>query len=160
MRPCRAEEERTWSYGTRWLFGLGVALAAAPAFGQAPVSTPAAGKPAAGRTACQDHHRRPDDREAGAGDDRRATSQPGTPHTLAEALAATYSSQPALLAERAKLRATDENVPQALSGWRPTVVMAGTAGYGDGMTRIISGSSGAVPQHADRPDDRHGTGVR
>src|SRR6185437_17136725 len=57
------------------------------------------------------------------------------PRTLAEALAATYANQPALQAERAKLRATDENVPQALAGWRPTVVMAGTAGYGDGMTR-------------------------
>jgi outer membrane protein len=31
------------------------------------------------------------------------------PHTLIEALAATYSNQPALQAERAKLRATDEN---------------------------------------------------
>jgi outer membrane protein len=52
--------------------------------------------------------------------------------TLAGALAATYSTQPALQAERAKLRATDEGVPQALSGWRPTVIVAGTAGYGDG----------------------------
>ncbi len=59
----------------------------------------------------------------------------GVPHTLAEALAATYSNQPALQAERAKLRATDENVPTALAGWRPTVVLAGTAGYGDGVTR-------------------------
>jgi outer membrane protein len=57
------------------------------------------------------------------------------PHTLAEALAATYANQPALQAERAKLRATDENVPTALAGWRPTVVLAGTAGYGDGLTR-------------------------
>jgi outer membrane protein len=57
------------------------------------------------------------------------------PHTLIEALAATYSYQPALQAERAKLRATDENVPTALAGWRPTVVMAGTAGYGNGLTR-------------------------
>ena len=57
------------------------------------------------------------------------------PHTLAEALAATYSNQPALQAERAKLRATDENVPTALAGWRPTVVLAGTVGYGDGMSR-------------------------
>ena len=56
------------------------------------------------------------------------------PHTLAEALAATYANQPALQAERAKLRATDENVPQALAGWRPTVVLAGTAGYGDGSS--------------------------
>ena len=62
----------------------------------------------------------------------------GAPRTLAEALAATYSNQPALQAERAKLRATDENVPTALAGWRPTVVMAGTAGYGDGLSRAYS----------------------
>jgi outer membrane protein len=43
-----------------------------------------------------------------------------------------------LQAERAKLRATDENVPTALAGWRPTVVMAGTAGYGDGLSRAYS----------------------
>ncbi len=60
------------------------------------------------------------------------------PHTLIEALAATYSNQPALQAERAKLRATDENVPAALSGWRPTVVLAGSTGYGDGMSRAYS----------------------
>jgi outer membrane protein len=69
---------------------------------------------------------------------------PGTPHTLAEALAATYANQPALQAERAKLRATDENVPTALAGWRPTVVLAGTAGYGDGISRAYSGTLGRV----------------
>ena len=58
--------------------------------------------------------------------------------------------QPALLAERAKLRATDENVPQALSGWRPTVVMAGNGGYGDGMTP----ASFPVRQHANTQTDR------
>ncbi|MDR3530028.1 MAG: TolC family outer membrane protein [Rhodopila sp.] len=57
---------------------------------------------------------------------------------MAEALAATYSNQPALQAERAKLRATDENVPAALAGWRPTVVLAGSAGYGDGELRTYS----------------------
>ncbi len=66
------------------------------------------------------------------------------PHTLIEALAATYSNQPALQAERAKLRATDENVPTALAGWRPTVVLAGTAGYGDGVARSYSGLNKAV----------------
>jgi outer membrane protein len=59
----------------------------------------------------------------------------GVPHTLAESLAMTYSNQPALQAERAKLRATDENLPQALSGWKPKVVLAGTTGYGDGLSR-------------------------
>ena len=81
----------------------------------------------------------------------RRASDPGTPHTLAEALAATYANQPALQAERAKLRATDENVPQALAGWRPTVVLAGTAGYGDGMSRAYSNlSDGWTKQRSDR----------
>jgi outer membrane protein len=104
------------------MFGLGAACAAAPAFGQAPVRTAPMASP--GKPVLS------------------APAQPGTPHTLAEALAATYATQPALLAERAKLRATDENVPQALSGWRPTVVMAGTAGYGDGFSRVYSGVAG------------------
>jgi outer membrane protein len=64
------------------------------------------------------------------------------PHTLIEALAATYSNQPALQAERAKLRATDENVPTALAGWRPTVVLAGTTGYGDGKSAAFRGVIG------------------
>jgi outer membrane protein len=41
--------------------------------------------------------------------------------TLTEALAEAYNTNPTLLAQRALLRATDEGVPQALSGWRPTV---------------------------------------
>jgi outer membrane protein len=75
---------------------------------------------------------------------KASRSQPGlyVPHTLAEALAATYSTQPALQAERAKLRATDENVPTALAGWRPTVIVAGSLGYGDGYSRAISPING------------------
>ena len=53
---------------------------------------------------------------------------PATAQTLAEALAAAYANNPTLLAQRAKLRATDEQVAQALSNWRPTVEMAGDAG--------------------------------
>lgn len=48
--------------------------------------------------------------------------------TLEEALAAAYANNPTLLAQRAKLRATDEQVVQALSKWRPTVEMVGDAG--------------------------------
>ena len=70
-------------------------------------------------------------------------NQAAAPHTLAEALAATYSNQPALQAERAKLRATDENVPAALAGWRPTVVLAGTAGYGNGLARSYTRTFGS-----------------
>jgi outer membrane protein len=75
----------------------------------------------------------------------------GVPHTLAEALAATYSYQPALQAERAKLRATDENVPQALAGWRPTVILGGGVGYGDGTSRAFDAAiNGFVKSQTDR----------
>jgi outer membrane protein len=51
--------------------------------------------------------------------------------TLQEALARAYSNNPTLLAARAQLRATDEGVPQALSGWRPTVTITGSYGVID-----------------------------
>jgi outer membrane protein len=49
--------------------------------------------------------------------------------TLEKALATAYSTNPQLLAERANLRAIDEGVPQALSGWRPTVTFTGGIGF-------------------------------
>src|SRR5215475_10949850 len=49
--------------------------------------------------------------------------------TLTQALAETYNNNPQLLAQRALLRATDEQVPQALSFWRPTVNFTGQAGF-------------------------------
>ena len=48
--------------------------------------------------------------------------------TLTDALSQAYSSNPTLLSARAALRATDETVPQAKSGWRPTVELNGSAG--------------------------------
>src|SRR5579863_5888510 len=48
--------------------------------------------------------------------------------SLQEALNAAYNNIPALQAERATLRATDENVPQALANWRPTVQVTGSEG--------------------------------
>ncbi len=45
--------------------------------------------------------------------------------TLNEALAAAYANSPVLRAARAGLRATDEQVPQALSNWRPTIDLTG-----------------------------------
>jgi outer membrane protein len=41
--------------------------------------------------------------------------------TLAQAMTSAYRNNSTLESERAALRATDENVPQALSGWRPTI---------------------------------------
>src|SRR5215470_17701119 len=48
--------------------------------------------------------------------------------TLNEALADAYNNNPTLQAARAQLRQVDEQVPQALSNWRPTVDVEGTIG--------------------------------
>lgn len=55
--------------------------------------------------------------------------------SIQEALALTYNNNPTLLAARAQLRGVDEGVPQALAGWRPTVVMAGSVAAADVRTR-------------------------
>ena len=49
--------------------------------------------------------------------------------SLADALIAAYTNNPTLAARRARLRATDEQVPQALANWRPSVSITGDAGY-------------------------------
>ena len=51
---------------------------------------------------------------------------PSVAQSLDEALAQAYQNNPTLLAERARLRATDEGVAQALSNWRPTVSLSGS----------------------------------
>jgi outer membrane protein len=53
--------------------------------------------------------------------------------TIEGALARAYQDNPQLNAQRAQLRATDENVPQALSGYRPKVGIIATVGeqHGD-----------------------------
>lgn len=48
--------------------------------------------------------------------------------TLTDALSKAYATNPQILAERAKLRATDEGVSQALGGWRPTITATGSGG--------------------------------
>ncbi|WP_441241248.1 TolC family outer membrane protein [Tardiphaga sp. 768_D3_N2_1] len=48
--------------------------------------------------------------------------------TVSEALAKAYQSNPQLNGERARQRATDENVPQAMAGYRPQVTA--TLSYG------------------------------
>ena len=57
-----------------------------------------------------------------------ATPATAQVRTLNDALALTYATNPTLLAARAQLRAVDENVPQALSGWRPQVSITANAG--------------------------------
>jgi outer membrane protein len=48
--------------------------------------------------------------------------------SLPEALAKAYQTNPQLNAERARQRATDESVPQALAGYRPQIVATLSAG--------------------------------
>ena len=49
--------------------------------------------------------------------------------TIEAALVRAYQSNPQLNAQRAQVRVTDENVPQALSGYRPKVALTGSVGY-------------------------------
>jgi TolC family type I secretion outer membrane protein len=58
-----------------------------------------------------------------------SAGRPVSAQTLTEAFAYTYNNNPQLLGERARLRATDEQVPQALSGWRPTVNFTASGGH-------------------------------
>jgi outer membrane protein len=51
--------------------------------------------------------------------------------TLQQAWALAYENNPALQANRAQLRATDEQVSQALSNWRPSVDATGSIGRTD-----------------------------
>jgi len=48
--------------------------------------------------------------------------------TLTDALVKAYDNNPQLQAARAQLRATDEGVPQAKSGWLPTATANGEVG--------------------------------
>jgi len=49
--------------------------------------------------------------------------------TLEWALVQAYQNNPSLNAQRAALRAVDENVPQALSGYRPKLSVTAAGGY-------------------------------
>jgi outer membrane protein len=53
---------------------------------------------------------------------------PAGAETLSQALAKAYQSNPQLNADRARQRGTDENVPQALAGYRPQIVASLSAG--------------------------------
>ncbi len=53
---------------------------------------------------------------------------PALADTIDAALVRAYQNNPQLNAQRAQVRFTDENVPQALSGYRPRVAITGSAG--------------------------------
>ena len=73
---------------------------------------------------------------------------PALADTIEAALVRAYQNNPQLNAQRASVRATDENVPQALSGYRPRVALTASAGYQYTDTNTTAGGS---PDH-DRQD--------
>src|SRR5271154_2444328 len=57
-----------------------------------------------------------------------ANPVPALAETIEAALVRSYQNNPQLNAQRASVRFTDENVPQALSGYRPKVAITASAG--------------------------------
>ena len=57
------------------------------------------------------------------------TATPVLAETIEAALVRAYQNNPQLNAQRASVRATDENVPQALSGYRPKIAVTASGGY-------------------------------
>jgi len=78
---------------------------------------------------------------------------PALADTIEAALVRAYQNNPQLNAQRAQVRSTDENVPQALSGYRPKVSLTASAGYqySDSLT-----TSGGSPTQIVRTET-HGT---
>jgi outer membrane protein len=76
----------------------------------------------------------------------------GRADTLRGALVQAYQNNPQLNAERARLRATDEGVPQALSGYRPQISATADIGvqFSESQTTIGASRGATVP---------HGVGV-
>lgn len=66
---------------------------------------------------------------------------PASAENLIDALSAAYQTNPVLQAQRAQLRATDEQVPQALSGWRPNLQAQGSYGAVSSDTTLRGGAS-------------------
>jgi outer membrane protein len=67
---------------------------------------------------------------------------PALGDTIEAALVRSYQNNPQLNAQRALVRSTDENVPQALSGYRPKVAVTVSAGYQ--YTDALSSAFGAT----------------
>ena len=74
--------------------------------------------------------------------------------TIEAALVRAYQNNPQLNAQRAQVRSTDENVPQALSGYRPRVAVTASAGYQ--YTDTLLNQGGGTPPIV-IPVPNHGT---
>jgi outer membrane protein len=67
--------------------------------------------------------------------------KPALADTIEAALVRAYQNNPQLNAQRAQVRFTDENVPQALSGYRPRVAITASAGYQYLDTNLTAGGT-------------------
>lgn len=81
-----------------------------------------------------------------------APAAPAWADSLNEAMASAYASNPTLQGTRAGQRATDEQVPQALSGWRPTVTLDTSISHvwTDTLQRDALGN---LTRHSTQPDN-------
>ena len=73
--------------------------------------------------------------------------------SLEEALVLAYQNNPSLQAQRARLRAVDEEVPEALAGWRPSIEIAGDVGA------LYSNTEGMIPNSGSSTVAPHGVGL-
>ncbi len=78
---------------------------------------------------------------------------PALADTIEAALVRAYQTNPQLNSQRASVRATDENVPQALSGYRPRVALTASAGY---QYTDVNTTTGGTPTQIARTEI-HGT---
>src|ERR1700753_4524590 len=74
---------------------------------------------------------------------------PALGDTIEAALVRAYQNNPQLNAQRALVRSTDENVPQALSGYRPKVALTVSGGFQ--YTDTLA-TSGGTPQAIQRTE--------
>jgi outer membrane protein len=75
---------------------------------------------------------------------------PAEAQSLTDALVLAYRSNPGLLAERAAVRAQDEAVAQALSGWRPTVTVNVNGGWQRYSSTPVA-KAGSTPTSTEYP---------
>lgn len=76
--------------------------------------------------------------------------------TFVEALTSAYATNADLLAARARLRATDEQVPQAVAAWRPTVNLTSSVGNQD----YLIGTGSLLPTSFSYRQWSYGGGIR
>lgn len=68
-------------------------------------------------------------------------AQPAFGQSLEEALVSAYANNPTIKAQQARVRSVDEDVPQALSGWRPDIEFSATQGWAAHHTATGSGTN-------------------